>query len=195
MKNESDKLGIAEQIRARAPFHRWMRALQLKAKQRSLYHQDPMARKSIDCSLSYTREKRTRIEYCKSSTGSSLKFVSAVWSASTSLSGGSELGAPTEDPIATDLPKYFEYEVNDATMERGSSANENKVTQPPSVDSRMAHRSFKRHQILKELITTEESYVSDMRFLSNVIKVCSVFGALKANQLVGVHHDAGSTSM
>jgi hypothetical protein len=38
----------------------------------------------------------------------------------------------------------------------------------PLVDSAAIERSLQRRRILEELITTEESYIGDIRFLMNV---------------------------
>ena len=112
--------------------------------------------------------------HTKSSSGSSFAFVSAVKSASIGLASistrtKSRLGTMhSRDRSRTDRSSRLS--VPPPRFSEDSAINSELV---PPVDPAAVQRALQRRSILEELITTEENYIGDVRFLMNVSRCLS----------------------
>jgi hypothetical protein len=151
---------------SRLPFNKWVKSIQRRATQR---------RKTVSCELggsgwegqpfdSPAREKRFR--HKKSSSGSSSAFVTAVKSASISIASFSV--APRSRKTGT--PSY--HQRNDRSSKASNmgrrSEDSSYTARGIIVDQAVTNRLLQRRRVLEEIITTEESYVADVKFLMNV---------------------------
>ncbi|KAK3341712.1 hypothetical protein B0T25DRAFT_350820 [Lasiosphaeria hispida] len=155
--------------RSNKPFYKWMRTLHKRAIRRQELLdgvRDPMPYGlDVDGGSSITGSFHHR----QSSSGSSFGFVTAVKSASVSLTSASVL---TRSRRHTHLSsrghsrtdRSSRASVSGARLSEDSFCLDRQVTLDPAV----MERSLQRRRILEELISTEESYIGDVRFLMNV---------------------------
>lgn len=104
-----------------------------------------------------------RLRHRFSSSGSSLGFVTAVQSASTSLI--------TASAAAPSRRRHGRSRAERSSRASLSTPRVSKDVGPlerAEEDFTATQRAFERRQILEELISTEESYIGDIRFLMNV---------------------------
>ena len=155
---------------SKKPFQKWVKSLHRRANNRSRRlrgsHVDPSRdRFSEDDPYSLLPGR----VHTKSSSGSSFAFVSAVKSASIGLASistrtKSRLGTMhSRDRSRTDRSSRLS--VPAPRFSEDSAINSELV---PPVDPAAIQRSLQRRSILEELITTEEDYIGDVRFLMNV---------------------------
>lgn len=152
------------------PFHKWMKTLHKRSirRQRSLgwengfmpYYMD------LDGSSSATGGSFHRRN---SSSGSSFGFVTAVKSASISLTTASVLSRSRRNTTRSSrghsrADRSSRASVTGARLSEDSYCSD----RPNSMDPDVMERSLQRRKILEELINTEESYIGDVRFLMNV---------------------------
>ncbi|KAK1994235.1 RhoGEF domain-containing protein [Colletotrichum falcatum] len=152
----------------RGPFHRWMRNLHRRAKQRPqpLNTDTVMPWKLLDSADSPALSRRTR--HRRSSSGSSFGFVAAVKSASVSLASGSSVTRPRGNSR-----RSLTYSKTDRSSRASFTAarfseDSCHVEWPAKIDPLATERALQRRRILEELISTEEGYIGDIRFLMNV---------------------------
>jgi hypothetical protein len=104
----------------------------------------------------------------KSSSGSSFGFVAAVKSATVSLASASvrtrQGKKATRSSIRTRTDHSSRGSFSTQRMSEDSMYFERNSRPDPGVTDRL----LRRQRILEELITTEESYISDLKFLTNV---------------------------
>lgn len=147
-------------------FDKWMKSLHRRALQRRKTVSGDNRVNTSECeSLSLLED--TRFRHKKSSSGSSFGFVTAVKSASISLASvsvaprsrrhGTSLGHPV-----TERSSRTSY-VGTRLSEDGSF-----VARAVINDVAVMQRSLQRRRVLEEMISTEEGYVSDIKFLINV---------------------------
>ncbi|OLN82036.1 Phosphatidylinositol 3,4,5-trisphosphate-dependent Rac exchanger 1 protein [Colletotrichum chlorophyti] len=152
----------------RGPFHKWMRNLHRRAKQRprAINTDGTLPWKLLDPADRSALSRRTRRR--RSSSGSSFGFVAAVKSASISLASGS-----TVSRHPGHSRRSLAYSKTDRSSRASFSAarfseDSGHVEWPLEVDPLAADRALQRRRILEELISTEEGYIGDVRFLMNV---------------------------
>lgn len=165
--SESEK---TEPGSSKSPFQKWMKSLHRRANGRSRLFRGPDS--DLPCDF-ITEDDSYNLcpgrTHTKSSSGSSFAFVSAVKSASVGLASistrtKSHLGTMhSRDHSRTDRSSRLS-----APAPRFSedSAFDNELA--PPVDPAAIGRSLRRRKILEELISTEEDYIGDVRFLMNV---------------------------
>ena len=152
------------------PFHRWIRSLH-----RRTSHKDPEPKKKASATppdfpepVKHAPTGTSLHPPPLSASGSSLRFVSAVRSASVSLASVSAVTRPrkliarSRHLSRTDRSSRASFSV--PRVSEDSVA----VDQSAIVDVATTERSIQRRQILEELITTEEAYIGDVRFLIHV---------------------------
>ncbi|KXX74960.1 T-lymphoma invasion and metastasis-inducing protein 1 [Madurella mycetomatis] len=105
----------------------------------------------------------------QSSSESSFGFVTAVKSASISMTNVSVLTRSQKDTLLsfrgqTRTDRSSRASVRGPHMSQDSFLLDRQITTDPAV----TERSLQRRRILEELIDTEESYIGDLRFLMNV---------------------------
>ncbi|KAK3694652.1 hypothetical protein B0T22DRAFT_526496 [Podospora appendiculata] len=152
------------------PFYKWIRTLHKRAVRRreglgyegdpTPYNLDMDGEDSLMWGSAHHRQ---------SSSGSSFGFVTAVKSASLSLTSTSVLTRSRRNTIRSSrghsrTDRSSRASVSGARLSEDSFCPERQTI----VDPVVVERSLQRRRILEELITTEESYIGDVRFLMNV---------------------------
>jgi hypothetical protein len=150
------------------PFNKWMRNLQRRGTQR---------RKTISCDIDGSTLERELFEspathrksdHKKSSSGSSFGFVTAVKSASISLASFS--GAPRSRRTGVSSRHQKTDRSSKASNVGRLSEDSSYIARATVIDQAVTSRLLQRRRVLEEIITTEESYVADVKFLTNVSK-------------------------
>jgi hypothetical protein len=111
--------------------------------------------------------EETAQKHKKSSSGSSLGFVTAVKSASISLASFSIAPHSRKTAVSS---RYQRTERGSKASNTGVRLSEDSsyLVRGAVNDEAVTKRAIHRRQILEEIISTEESYVADIRFLMNV---------------------------
>lgn len=152
---------------ASKPFHRWIKTLHRRA-------QRPRHRRSRGCSAhareafpGFLQDSFSPPGHRKSSSDSSFGYVAAVRSASVSVAGS----IMTRSRRNTMRSSYH------ARTDRGSRASTSGARlsedsmcyeRPLPLDPAVKERLLQRRRVIEELISTEESYIGDIKFLMNV---------------------------
>jgi hypothetical protein len=148
------------------PFNKWVKNLQRRATHRRntvSCDRDGHAWDTIQHS-SPARKRRSHHE--KSSSGSSSAFVTAVKSASISIASFSI--APRSRKTGTSSHHYRTDRSSKTSNAGRHSEDSTYVSRGIAMDQAVTNRLLQRRRVLEELITTEESYVADVKFLMNV---------------------------
>jgi len=155
--------------RSNKPFHRWMKTLHKRAVRRQEawdYEGSPLPYAlDIDSGSSVAGSGHHR----HSSSGSSFRFVRAVRSASMSFTSASVLTRSRRNTRLSSrghsrTDRSSRASLSGARLSEDSFCLDRQV----SIDPATIERSLQRRRILEELISTEESYIGDVRFLMNV---------------------------
>ncbi|TRX97685.1 hypothetical protein FHL15_001440 [Xylaria flabelliformis] len=146
------------------PFHKWMKTLHKRANRRSVGGRDTEQLPEY-----LFAEDPMRINgHRKSSSGSSFGFVAAVRSATVSLASASvrthQRRHAARSSIHTRTDHSSRGSISAQRMSEDSTCFDRSLHTDPAVTERL----LQRRRILEELITTEESYIGDIRFLMNV---------------------------
>lgn len=162
--------GIRLEHDSRRHFHKWIKSLHRK----TVHRPDPSRKERMVHSSSAAAPgevqsvARCRLRHGHCSSGSSFRFVSAVWSASASFASSSAVtrsernSSQSYGPSRTNRSSRASVSGH-RTSEDSTGLNRRVILEPAAV-----HRSFQRWRILEELISTEEAYISDVRFFMNV---------------------------
>ncbi|KAK0667567.1 hypothetical protein QBC41DRAFT_134499 [Cercophora samala] len=151
------------------PFQKWIKTLH----KRALRRQEMVAGDSNNMPCCLDMEGRSSMTWdsghYRHSSDSSFNFVSAVKSASISLTSVSVLTRSRKNTIRSSrghsrTDRSSRASVSGARLSEDSFCQERQVVLDPAV----IERSLQRRRILEELISTEESYIGDVRFLMNV---------------------------
>ncbi|CAM1507258.1 Fc.00g068990.m01.CDS01 [Cosmosporella sp. VM-42] len=169
--------GIKDQ-EPKSPFHRWVRSLRKRAVQRptcwdkknpeSIWELLNGKDSLIEPPLRPSRSSR-KSRADKSSSDSSSRFITAVRSASISLASASVLARSRRNNSRSH--GLSRTDGSSAASIRGPRFSEDSMaSERPTVlvDMATVQRSLQRRRILEELVTTEENYIGDVRFLMNV---------------------------
>ncbi|KAM7196142.1 hypothetical protein V8F20_007177 [Naviculisporaceae sp. PSN 640] len=151
------------------PFHKWMRTLHKRSiRRQGLLGWDKAyvpPFEDIDGSSGGSFHRRN------SSSGSSFGFVTAVKSASISLTSASVLSrARSRRTTVRSSHGHSRADRSSRASMTGARLSEDSYCsdRPTPIDPAVVERSLQRRRILEELISTEESYIGDVRFLMNV---------------------------
>src|SRR5688572_26771132 len=180
-------------------FHRWMRSLRRRAMHRSSTQSiaSSVAADSQSLRLTYQEPGIYTSRHRKMSSDSSLAFVTAVRSASVSLASMSAV-ARSKRTHPRSLARSRTDRSSRASF-AGHRISEDSALQEQSLvpDIAAVQRAAQRRRILEELISTEESYIGDLRFLMNV-SFTAIDLAHESNDIPGIYHhprlDADPTS-
>ncbi|KAI6374370.1 hypothetical protein MCOR25_003159 [Pyricularia grisea] len=153
------------------PFQKWMNTLRKRGMQRlrnaDLDPVSPKSFRNIDTEVakSYQRGHRR----CSSS-DSSIDFVTAMKSPSISLASFTALGLPRRNAGVTSnkAPSRTGRSSRASMSGLRTSEDSQYPAKSPAMDPAIVERSLQRRRILDELISTEEGYIADVRFLMNV---------------------------
>ncbi|KUI66612.1 Phosphatidylinositol 3,4,5-trisphosphate-dependent Rac exchanger 1 protein [Cytospora mali] len=152
-----------------SPFHKWMRTLRRRAhrRQHTVTTNGPISRSS---SMDGLRDKSIRAsQHRQSSSGSSFGFVEAVKTASVSLASGSVFARSRRNSLRSTRTKTHTDRSSRASMSSNRcSEDSTSLDKSHLLDKATVERSLQRRRILEELISTEEGYIGDVRFLMNV---------------------------
>lgn len=157
--------------RSRKPFSKWMNSLHKRRMRKDsiVGHGSRMSRQPSKRSASEAPSLMRRAPHCQeSSAGSSFGFVAAVRSVSASLASISSVArsrgntAPSLGPSRTDRSSRAGSRA--ARMSEDSAVAEKSAR----LDGAAIERSMQRRRVIGEIISTEEVYISDVRFLNNV---------------------------
>ncbi|OTA04214.1 hypothetical protein A9Z42_0047820 [Trichoderma parareesei] len=156
-----------EQLKSERPFHRWMRTIHRRARHRPTLSDEgisPLHENGIHSRTS----PWTRTHHRHSSSGSSFAFVAAVRSASASLASVSAVARSRRTTVRSQ--GFSTTERSSRASISGPRASEDScVMENRSLaDLAAIERSLQRRKVLEELISTEEGYIGDVRFLMNV---------------------------
>lgn len=170
--NDPTSPGIFKQFgteQSPTPFHRWMRTLRRRGLSRRApaTDDDPMPRpfsaNGLPASLNSSGHRR------QSSSGSSFGFVETVKTASASLASGSIFARSRRNSMRSSRSKTHTDLSSRASMSSNRCSEDSAGLDKPQVlDKATVERSLQRRRILEELISTEEGYIGDVRFLMNV---------------------------
>jgi hypothetical protein len=153
-------------VESEIPFKKWVSTIHRRAGQR---------RKTVSCDThdismkkDYLDSPRTqrKSEHKKSSSGSSFGFVSAMKSASISLASISI--APRSRRTAASSRNHKTDRSNNASYTARLSEDSSYLARGVVIDQAVTNRQLQRRRVLEEIISTEESYLADVKFLMNV---------------------------
>lgn len=173
------------------PFYRWIRTLQRRAVRR----QEAWACEGYPQPYAFDADSQSSVTGSTHrrppSSDSSFRFVSAVRSASVSLTSASVLTHSRRNAQMLSrghsmMDRSSRASVSGARLSEDSFCPDRQVPLDPTV----VERSLQRRRILEELISTEESYIGDVRFLMNVC-ACLQYPPRLVLTGVGLHYDTG----
>lgn len=151
------------------PFHRWMRTLRRRGLGQPVPVTDddlvprPFSANGLPGRLNGGGHHR------QSSSGSSFGFVETVKTASASLASGSIFARSRRTSMRSSRSKTHTDLSSRASMSSNRCSEDSAGLDKPQVlDRATVERSLQRRRILEELISTEEGYIGDVRFLMNV---------------------------
>lgn len=153
------------------PFRKWVRSLKRRnslSEGGETYTSDERC-KYPEPSNPFRRVIHRRFKHRFSSSGSSLGFITAVQSATASLITAS-VAAPSRRRHGRSRAERS----SRASLSTPRVSKDVGPLERAEEDLTATQRAFERRQILEELISTEENYIGDIRFLMNVS-----FGVLK----------------
>ncbi|KAI9848323.1 MAG: hypothetical protein M1837_000587 [Sclerophora amabilis] len=178
----------------RDPFRRWMSTLRRRRSRRrkTVYHPRAPSLNRAGDDLPYRVAPSIHPRRKKSSSVSSTGFVTAVKSASISLAS---FGIA---PQTRRLKRASEIRSDDRNSRSSNrparlSDVESDGIAFSQVDEKTWHRAVQRRRILEELISSEESYVADLKILADVplLSAYSVYTILNLHEvLLGELHKA-----
>ncbi|KAL1878771.1 hypothetical protein Daus18300_002047 [Diaporthe australafricana] len=151
------------------PFHRWMRTLRRRGLDRRapVTDDEPMPRPFSSNGL--PGKPNGTCHHRQSSSGSSFGFVETVKTASASLASGSIFARSRRNSMMSSRSKTHTDLSSRASMSSNRCSEDSAGLDKPHVlDKATLERSLQRRRILEELISTEEGYIGDVRFLMNV---------------------------
>ncbi|TVY83346.1 hypothetical protein LSUE1_G000997 [Lachnellula suecica] len=151
------------------PFNRWIRKLEKRATGR---------RKTVSCDMDGSALEKELFDspapnhpkpvHKKSSSGSSFDFVTAVKSASISLASFSVAPRSRRTGISSHS-RHHRTDRSSKTSQGGRHSEDSSfIARGALMDQAVTNRLLLRRRILEEIISTEESYLADVKFLTNV---------------------------
>jgi hypothetical protein len=148
------------------PFNKWMKTLQKRGTQRQKTVSCDMDGTVLDPELFDTSGSQKRSAHKKSSSGSSFGFVTAVKSASISIASFSV--APRSRRTGISSRQQRTDRSSKASNVGRLSEDSSYIARGIVIDQAVTNRLLQRRRVLEEIISTEESYLADVRFLMNV---------------------------
>lgn len=152
----------------RPPFEKWVKSFNRKATSRHRGANSTGGTGVSDSDFhSLQSRNRTRHRLRKSASGSSLGFVTAVKSASISLASFS---IATKSRNRGHSSKHQKTDRSSKASNIGPRTSEDSayVARGIANDVAVTNRSIRRRRVLEEIISTEEGYFGDVKFLMNV---------------------------
>lgn len=151
------------------PFHRWMRTLRRRGLGRRAPVTDDDHMPRPFSANGFPDKLNGSCHHRQSSSGSSFGFVETVKTASASLASGSIFARSRRNSMRSSRSKTHTDLSSRASMSSNRCSEDSAGLDKPQVlDRATVERSLQRRRILEELISTEEGYIGDVRFLMNV---------------------------
>ena len=157
-------------VKYRVPFHRWVRTLHRRHLRRQKMLGADMDMPAYEKGPAVGREAPEHLgHHRRSSSESSLAFVTAVKSVSVSLASASIIGRSRRNTVRSSRA-YSRTDRSSRASISGARHSEDSQFADGStlLDPAVAERAVQRRRILEELISTEEGYIGDIKFLMNV---------------------------
>lgn len=169
---EQDDAAEQESIAGPGPtqFHKWMKTLRRRAGRRqNTVMMDGVLSTSASLDSLRNATKKKAGHHRQSSSGSSFGFVEAVKTASVSLASVSVFARSRRSSLRSSRAHTHTDRSSRASMS-GNRCSEDScgLDKPQVLDKAAVERSLQRRRVLEELISTEEGYIGDVRFLMNV---------------------------
>lgn len=149
-------------------FDKWMKTMQRKAVHtRQTLNRDLNYGAAEPDILNPESKEEATSGHRKSLSGSSFDFVTAVKSASISLASFSVAPLSRRTGLSS---KHRRTDRSSRTSNAGVRLSEDSASMSKRavIDEAVYHRSIQRRKVIEEIISTEESYIADVRFLQNV---------------------------
>ncbi|TVY42298.1 hypothetical protein LSUB1_G001051 [Lachnellula subtilissima] len=148
------------------PFNRWVKKLERRAAGRRQTVSCDANVSALENECSNSSPPRENLIHKKSSYGSSFGFVTAVKSASISLASLSIAPHSRRTGISS---RHQRTDRSSKASQGGRHSEDNSsFARGVVVDQDVTTRLLQRRRVLEELISTEESYVADVKFLAHV---------------------------
>lgn len=162
---------VKERVDSRLPFHKWMKSIHRRARQRpglSMLNVSHHYSHNLDSEDGFHSTQTKGRFHRQSSSGSSFAFVTAVRSASISLASESAVTRSRRNTARS--PYLSPTERSSRASMSGPRVSEDGIILEAHrlVDTAATERAMRRRKVLEELISTEEGYIGDIRFLMNV---------------------------
>ena len=172
------------------PFQKWMRTLHKRALRRQgIVGCDGGAPAWLSGIKDGDSEAGRYAHHRYSSSDSSFAFVTGIKSASISMAGVSLLTRSRKTTIPSSrgprTDRSSRASLSGARHSEDSGCPERQVPVDPAV----AQRALQRRHILEELISTEESYIGDVRFLMNVRLTIGGILLASSNRFPGLRYN------
>jgi hypothetical protein len=153
-------------IEPEGPFNKWIRNLHRRATQRRETANCDIDNSGCEGELFRFPNQQLRSRHKKSSSGSSSAFVTAVKSASISIASFSIAPRSRKTEASS---RHLRTDRSSKTSNVGRlSEDSSYIARGIIIDQAVTNRLLQRRHVLEEIITTEESYVADVKFLMNV---------------------------
>lgn len=199
-----DKIGTARQdiistVNIDVPFHKWMKTLRRRAARRYTTAMDEVRFDFPDLDdCPQTTNGLGHLHRRMSSSGSSMGFVEAVKTASVSLASGSIFARSRRNSMRSSRTRtQTDRSSRASTSSNRCSEDSAGLDKPRFLDKAAVERSLQRRRILEELISTEEGYIGDVRFLMNVsrpLPLGTLSTLLTTQMTLGLCHDPRLTA-
>ncbi|TVY45114.1 hypothetical protein LOCC1_G002604 [Lachnellula occidentalis] len=148
------------------PFNRWVKKLERRAAGRRQTVSCDMNSLALEIERSDSSAPKEKSNHKKSSSGSSFGFVTAVKSASISLASLSIAPHSRRTGISS---RHQRTDRSSKASQGGRHSEDSSfLARGAVVDQGVTTRLLQRRRVLEELISTEESYVADVKFLAHV---------------------------
>ncbi|CZR50979.1 uncharacterized protein PAC_00854 [Phialocephala subalpina] len=147
------------------PFNKWVRNIQRRAADRRKTVSCDATGDALEKELFHTPSSgaQRRSAHKKSSSGSSYGFVTAVKSASISLASFSVAPRSRRTGVSS---RQQRTDRSSKASNGGRFSEDNSYL--ATLDQGVTNRLLQRRRVLEEIISTEESYLADVKFLMNV---------------------------
>ncbi|KAM0437510.1 hypothetical protein ACHAPT_001874 [Fusarium lateritium] len=185
-----DHCHLAENHPSKLPFRKWVRSLKRRNSHSEAgeTHTGDERCRYPEPSNPFRRALHRRIRRRFASSGSSLGFITTVQSASTSLVTASAAAPSRRRHGRSRAERSSRASLSSPRVSKDVGTLERAVE-----DLTATQRAFERRQILEELISTEESYIGDIRFLMNtyvnmLVALPSLSKQLRSSTNRNLHH-------
>lgn len=152
---------------AAKPFHKWIKTLQRRAHRPRNRRRGGSSSGSHELFPPSLADNISNHRHRKSSSDSSFGYVTGVRSASISLAG-SAMTRSKRNTVRSSRCSRTERSSRASYSRTRFSEESTRLERTVSADPAVMERQLQRRRVIEELISTEESYIGDIKFLMNV---------------------------